>query len=67
MRNGLASVGFATEGLMKRTKFAPDKRDEVHTFSISFRRIESCVRIALMHTGSPLQFPFQISVNPVGM
>ena len=54
MQNGLASIGFVMEGLVEKcTELASDKRNKPHTFSISAMQAKSCVRIALMHTGSP--------------
>ena len=51
---------------MKRSKYISDEKKEPHTLSISFRRTGFRDRIALMHTGSPRLFPFQISVGPEG-
>ena len=54
MGNGLAPNHNTTEGLVeKHTKYTFDKIKESHTLLISLRRVGSCMRIALMHTGSP--------------
>ena len=72
MGNGHVSISFMMEGLEQRMlstslEYVSDEIRGPHTLSISLKRIGSCLRIALMHTGSPLKFPFQISVNPVSV
>jgi hypothetical protein len=38
---------------MKRAEYTSDKREELHTLLIFFRRVGSFSRTTFMHTGSP--------------